>query len=342
MIIKSIDILDIGLRQKNSASRQYPVPKTFLIASLLLSLFSCGPRTAPGSTTIRIGYQKWSTFSILKTSGKLNAALKSKGINFEWIEFPAGPPLFEALNAGSIDLGHSGDSPPLFAQAANIPFVYFAVSSSSPESSAILVRPAANIHNPHDLRGHRMGFAKGTSAHTLVLRYLERNGLTFSEITPIYLSPADGRAALDSGAIDAWAIWDPYLAAAQEGGGGYRTLTTGQGYVDGREFYFASRSFAEGQPQHIKDFLTELERIKGWAKANHGEVNHFLSTETGIPLPAVALAESRRNRYETQPISSALIESQQSLADRYFTLGLLPKKINVSAAVLNGAHAGSN
>jgi sulfonate transport system substrate-binding protein len=317
------------------------MPALFLAAVLLLSPISCGPKTAADSNTIRIGYQKWSTFSILKTSGKLTEALRAKGIRFEWIEFSAGPPLFEALNAGSIDLGHSGDSPPLFAQAANIPFVYFAASSPSPESSAILLRPGANIHSARDLRGHRVGFAKGTSAHTLVLRYLEKNGLLFSDINPIYLSPADGRAALDSGAIDAWAIWDPYLAAAQEGGG-YRTLTSGKGYVDGREFYFASRSFAEKHPQDIKDFLTELERIKGWAKANSGEVNHFLSTETGIPLSAVELAESRRNRYETQPMSSALVEAQQSLADRYFTIGLLPKKIVVKAAVLDGAHEGSN
>jgi sulfonate transport system substrate-binding protein len=302
----------------------------------------CGPKTAANFQTIRIGYQKWSTFSILKTSGKLTEALKSRDTKFEWIEFSAGPPLFEALNAGSIDLGHSGDSPPLFAQAANIPFVYFAASSSSPESSAILLRPGANIHSSRELRGHRIGFAKGTSAHTLVLRYLEKNGLSFSEITPVYLSPADGRAALDSGAIDAWAIWDPYLAAAQEGGGGYRTLTSGKGYVDGREFYFASRSFAEKHPQDIKDFLTELERIKGWAKTNSSAVNHFLSTGTGIPLPAVELAESRRNRYETQPMSAALIEAQQSLADRYFTIGLLPKKIAVSAAVLDSTHEGSN
>jgi sulfonate transport system substrate-binding protein len=239
------------------------------------------------------------------------------------------------LNAGSVDLGHSGDSPPVFAQAANIPFVYLAVSSSSPESTAILVRPEANIRVASDLRKHRIGFTKGTSAHTMVLRYLEKNGLSFSEITPVYLSPADGRVALDSGSIDAWAIWDPYRAAAQEG---YRTLTTGKGYVDGREFYFASRQFAESQPQRVKDFLTELESVKAWAKANSAEVNRFLSAQTGIPLQAVALAESRRNRYETQSMTAPLVAAQQTLADRYFALGLLPKRIDVQGAVFNLAH----
>jgi sulfonate transport system substrate-binding protein len=330
----------MGMTNRAFKKRKFVLFKTLFYASLLLGLTNCRLKTATDAKVIRIGYQKWSTFSILKDSGKLTEALQSAHLKFEWIEFSAGPPLFEALNAGSIDLGHSGDSPPLFAQAANIPFVYFGASSSSPESTAILLKPGATIRSAGDLRGHRVGFAKGTSAHTLVLRYLEKNGLAFSEITPIYLSPADGRAALDSGAIDAWAIWDPYLAAAQAGGGGYRTLSTGKGYVDGREFYFASRSFAEKQPQDVKAFLTEMERIKGWAKVNSNEVNHFLSADTGIPLPAVELAESRRNRYETQPMSAALIEAQQSLADRYFAIGLLPQKIAVNAAVLGGAQEG--
>src|ERR1700679_515886 len=124
-----------------------------------------------------------------KTSGELAKAFEPKGVKLEWVEFPAGPPLLEALNAGSIDLGHTGDSPPLFAQAADIPFVYFAASSASPESSAILVKRESKIRRPTDLRGGRVGFAKGTSAHTMVLRYLEKNGLALSEITPVYLPP---------------------------------------------------------------------------------------------------------------------------------------------------------
>jgi sulfonate transport system substrate-binding protein len=309
-------------------------------AFLLVSLSGCSNRSGQSASTLRIGYQKWGTFSILKASGKLAEAFKSKGIKLEWIEFPAGPPLLEALNAGGIDVGHSGDSPPLFAQAANIPFVYFAVSSASPKSSAILVKTNSSIRHASDLRGRRLGFAKGTSAHTMVLRYLEKNGLAIPEIIPVYLPPADGRAALESGSIDAWAIWDPYLAVTEESGG-YRALANGEGYVDGREFYFASRRIVESQPQLVKDFRTELEHIKIWAKGHSDEVNHFLAADTGIALSAVSMAEERRNRYETQLMTPDVIASQQSLADRYFKLGFLPKKIDVNTNVLNIEPEGS-
>jgi sulfonate transport system substrate-binding protein len=307
-----------------------------LAAFTMTSLYSCAHPVDRPAETLRIGYQKWGTFSILKASGELTKAFAPKGVAVEWIEFPAGPPLLEALNAGSIDLGHTGDSPPLFAQAADIPFVYFAASSASPESSAILVKRASRIQLPADLRGRRIGFAKGTSAHTMVLRYLEKSGLSLSEITPRYLPPADGREALESGSIDAWAIWDPYLAAAEEAGN-YRELSNGRGYVEGREFYLASRRIAHAHSELLKEFLSELEHIKLWARAKPDEVNRFLAAETGIPLRAIAVAEARRDRYDTQGVNAELIASQQSLADRYLELGLLPKRIDVKAAVLEPA-----
>jgi sulfonate transport system substrate-binding protein len=304
-----------------------------LIVSLALALAGCtGIEHRPGEV-LRIGYQKWGTFSILKASGELAKAFEPKGVKLEWIEFPAGPPLLEALNAGSIDVGHTGDSPPLFAQAAEVPFVYFAVSSASPESSGILVKRESNMVSAKDLRGRRVGFAKGTSAHTMVLRFLEKNGLLLSDIVAVYLPPADGRVALESGSIDAWSIWDPYFAAAEEGGG-LRQLSNGRGYVEGREFYLASKNIAEHHPERLREFLAELVRVKAWAKARPGEVNSFLAAETGIEPKAVALAESRRNRYDTEDLSANLIASQQSLADRYLELGLLPKKIDVRADVV--------
>lgn len=282
---------------------------------------------------LRIGFQKGGTFAILKASGSLERNPKLRNVQLSWIEFAAGPPLLEALNAGSLDVGHAGDSPPLFAQAAGVPFLYFAASSASPKTSGILVRHDSPIHQAADLKDKRIGFGRGTSAHTMVLRYLEKQGIPVSEIRPSYLPPAAGREAMENGSIDAWAIWDPFLAAAEEGGR-YRKLTTGEGYVEGREFYFTSRAFVERSPDLLNEFLAELNRMKDWAKSRPDEVIRLLVKETGIPENAIRLAESRRNRYDTEPITDALIENQQAIAERYFELQVLPKRINVASAVL--------
>jgi len=304
-----------------------------LVAVALAALpTGCGSADRARGGALRVGYQKWGTYSLLKASGALEAKAREFGLSVEWVEFPAGPPLLEALNAGGLDIGHAGDSPPLFAQAAGVPFVYVAASSPSPESSAIVVRDGSPVRAPADLKGKRIGFVKGASAHTLVVRVLEKNGLAVGDITPVYLAPADARAALEGGGIDAWSIWDPYLAAA-EVSGGVRRVADGRGYVTGREFYFASKAFAEQRPDVLRAFLTELTRVKDWAKDRPAEVNRLLADQTGIAIGAIEKAESRRNRYDTGPITEALIAEQQTIADRYVELGLLPNTIDVRAAV---------
>ena len=66
--------------------------------------------------TVRVGYQKYGSFSVIKAQGAFDRLLGAKGVHVEWFLFPAGPQLLEALNAGSIDLGHTGEAPPIFAR----------------------------------------------------------------------------------------------------------------------------------------------------------------------------------------------------------------------------------
>jgi sulfonate transport system substrate-binding protein len=164
------------------------------------------------------------------------------------------------------------------------------------------------------------------------MRVLEKNGLSLADIEPVYLAPADARAALEGGGIDAWSIWDPYLAAA-EAGGEVRRIVSGKGYVAGREYYFATRSIVSQRPEIVRVFLAEMRRVKDWAKTRPGEVNLMLAEQTGIALGAIEKAESRRNRYDTRPITDDVISEQQGIADRYLELGLLPHSIIVRDAV---------
>lgn len=305
-----------------------------LLSSLILAavFFGAGCGKSDKSQLLRIGYQKWGTFSILKVSGQLEQTLQAQGVQVQWIEFPAGPPLLEALNAGSIDIGHTGDSPPIFAQAAGVPFVYLAVTPPSPEGSGLLAPNNGTVKTTADLKGKRIGFAKGTSAHTLVVRLLEQQGLTLTDIEPLFLSPADAYAALDAGSIDAWAIWDPYLAAA-EAGGTARKVVDGRGVVAGREFYLASRSWVTESPALANTVLAALKRVSIWADEKQKEVRDLLVKETGISQAAIALAEGRRNRYALMPITPEIAGEQQSLADTYAALGLLPKALRIEDVI---------
>lgn len=163
---------------------------------------------------LRIGYQKAAVnLVILKQQAALEKRFAQSRV--QWIELPAGPQLLEALAAGSLEFGLTGDSPPVFAQAAGKDLLYVGAEPPKPDSSAILVLPDSPLRRLQDLKGKRVALQKGSSAHYLLVRAVARAGLQWSDIQPIYLAPAEARAAFERRSVDAWAIWDPFYAAAE-------------------------------------------------------------------------------------------------------------------------------
>ena len=136
-----------------------------------------------------------------------------------WTEFHAGPPLLEALNAGALDFGTTGAPPPIFAQAAGADLIYAAATTPSPLEEGILVPKDSPIQSVADLKGKKVAVAKGSSANAFLAYALEGAGLHWGDAEATFLLPADAKAAFDGGCVDAWAIWDPYAAVAEDDGG---------------------------------------------------------------------------------------------------------------------------
>lgn len=302
-----------------------PANTTTTPTSATTSVASSKPQQ---SNVIRIGYQKYGTLSILKSRGSLEKRLTSQNTSVQWLQFPAGPQLLEALNAGSIDFGHTGEAPPIFAQAAGAPLVYVANEPPNPKGEAILVAKDSPIQNVADLKGKKVVFNKGSNVQYLVVEALTAAGLKYSDIQPIYLPPADGRAAFEQGSVDAWAIWDPFFTVAKRATGA-RVLKDGEGLVANREFYLAAKPFNEQYPDRIKAILEELQKVDEWAAAQPTEVAKLLSPELGIDVPTLEEV-ARRRPYGVQPITDEVITYQQKVADTFVDLKLLPKQVKIS------------
>lgn len=176
---------------------------------------------------LRIGYQKAVSSLVLAKQHRL-LEQRFPRTKIQWVEFPAGPQLLEALNVGSIDLGGAGDIPPLFAQAAGADLLYVGWVPPTPKAETILVPSKSTLRTVADLKGKRVAFQKGSSAHNLLLRLLAKSGLSLRDITPLYLAPANARAAFAAGQVDAWAIWDPWYSALTLDGSA-RLLANGEG-----------------------------------------------------------------------------------------------------------------
>lgn len=302
-------------------------------AGLAAALAAPGLHSAfAADTEVRVGFQKYGTLVLLKGRGILEKKLEPLGVTVKWAEFAAGPQMLEALNAGAIDIGQTGEAPPIFAQAASDNLTYIANEPPAPKGEAILVPKDSAIQSVKDLKGKIVGLNKGSNVHFLLVKALEQNGLAYSDITTKFLPPADARAAFEKGAIDAWAIWDPFQAAAEVAIKA-RTLTTAEGIVPNYQFYLGSRKFADANPKVIGQLIEAIRETDDWIQKDPAAAVAELAPSTGIPAPVLAVAVARQS-FGVAPLSEKVIADQQLVADTFFDLGLLPKKITVADAVI--------
>ncbi len=220
------------------------------LAALAIALSATGDAAAADAPAkVRIGFQKSSTLiNVLKANGELEKGLADLGVSVTWSEFPSGLPLLEALNVGAIDVsGDVADTVPVFAQAAGAKLTYLASEAPSPTAQALLVRADSPIKSVADLKGKKVAVTKGAGSHYLLIALLAKAGLKFKDVEPAYLTPADGRAAFEKGAVDAWVTWDPFVAAAQKQSA-VRVVADGTGVADYQRYYLASSAYAADRP----------------------------------------------------------------------------------------------
>jgi len=280
---------------------------------------------------LRIGFQK-SAVNLVVVKQQAMLEKQYPNTKVQWLEFPAGPQLLEALSVGAVEFGLTGDSPPVFAQAAGKDLLYVGVEPAKPLSSGVIAPAGSPLRTLADLKGKRVALQKGSSAHYLLVRALEKGGLQWGDITPIYLAPADARAAFEKGAVDAWAIWDPFYAAT-ELALKPRVLTTGVGLSDNNSFYLASRPFVEKHPQVLQALFEELTRADAYVQTHRKEAAQFISDFSGLNLATVHLFISRRPPSPVGPIGPQVVANQQRVADAFHKLELIPRPVKVADIV---------
>jgi len=310
-----------------------------LSAIALLALALIAPLRAqaqPRPELLRIGFQKSaSLLTLQKSQGSLEKRLAPLGVAVKWVEFPAGPQLLEGLNVGAVDVGYVGEAPPVFAQAAGAKFVYIGNDPAAPEAEAIVVPKDSPIRSVTDLKGKKVALNKGSNVHYLLVRALEQGGLKYADIQPVFLPPADARAAFERGAVDAWAIWDPFLAAVEKGSGA-RILVDGRGLVSNHAFYLAERGYAEKYPQVLRALFDDTVEQGRWLKAHPQQAAAVIAPLQGL-APEVVERSLQRYQFGVQPLTPEVAAEQQKLADAFLSLGLIPKPIRIVDALPGAA-----
>jgi aliphatic sulfonates family ABC transporter substrate-binding protein len=287
------------------------------------------PARADRPATLTIGYQKDGVLLVVMQQGVLEQKLAAAGVKLTFVEFQSGPPLLEALNAGSIDIGQTGDTPPIFAQAAGAKLVYLAAAPDAGKRSGIVVHADGGIAKVADLKGKRVAFTRGSSAHNFVVHALTQAGLTPADITAVNVQPADAAAAFRSGSVDAWGIWDPFFALAERIPN-TRTLVTADKVFPTNRFFLAGSDFVAQRPDLATAFVNDLDRASRWATTHQPELAQLFATQTGVDLDVEKIVAAR-DVYGVRYLDDGVIKQQQAIADTFAQLALIPHAVDVRA-----------
>lgn len=287
---------------------------------------ACTAMSASSGVTLRVGDQKGGNQSLLSAAGELNGL----PYQIEWSEFPAAAPLLEALNAGAIDVGYVGNAPFLFAYATGVPARVISVVRQNSDGLAIVVPANSPIQKVRDLKGRHIGTGRGSIGHYLVLATLEKAGLRIEDVNLVFLGPIDARAALTSGAIDAWATWDPYTSMLELFEGA-RRVADGNGFSADKSYLVAGVGAIREKRAALADFALRLNRARQWALQHTDQYADTWAKITGNP-PAVAKRWFTRAQIHGVVMDDALVADQQSIVDLYAKAGVIRTRFSVGEA----------
>lgn len=286
-----------------------------------------GAARAQSSKLLRIAYLKApNDLAIAKAHGSLERTLAGLGVRVEWAgPFAAAAPAVEALNAGAVDMTVGSSTSFITSRAAGVDLVMFGYQRMLPAAEAILVAAVSPIRTVADLAGRSVAVNRGGTGEYILVRALTQAGIPLDRVKRVYLGPVDANTAFSSGAVDAWAIWDPFLSIALETGAA-RVLADGakSGSENAVAYFVSSRYLAANRPV-IDSVLSVLERENGWARANVAEAGAIWAREMGLPASLAA----RLGANNTPPVGAvdALAASQvEHIADWYAQNAIVPTR----------------
>lgn len=237
--------------------------------SQLINNSTAKTQNAPSNLTrvVRIGHQRLRGLFYLKAKNSLENCLAKMGWSVEGTEFAAGSPILEAIGKGKIALGYAGVASPILAQSEGVPFVYIGNDSALPGSIGLIVPQDSPIRTLADLKGKKIAATQKTAGHYLLIRALTQDCLQLKDAQFVDWPPPKAQEAFVRGEVDAWAIWQPFLAQLQEIMP-VHFLANSDGLMNDRSFYLASRSFASDFPDIVKIVMGETRQMATWITKN--------------------------------------------------------------------------
>lgn len=322
-------------------SGKHPRLRRFSVAlsSALIGFAMTVSALASDAVTLRVGDQKGGNRALLEIAG----LARDLPYKIEWSEFPAAAPILEALNAGALDFGYTGDLAFLTVYAAGAPIKAIGGTRSDARTQAILVRKDSPIKRIADLKGKRLAGTRGGWGQFLIDATLEKAGIGIDDATFAPLGPVDAKIALVAGSIDGWAVWEPYVSYAKLKDNA-RVIADGEGLTPTITFYVASDQAIATKRAAVQDLLQRLNKARLWSQDHVAEYAKATAELTRLP-EEVLLSAYTAQATSAIVIDAGVVKEIQQASDRATRYGILARTLDVGKALdrsFTAASAGSN
>ncbi|WP_158575938.1 ABC transporter substrate-binding protein [Streptomyces corynorhini] len=271
---------------------------------------------------------------VLRRLGVLEPMLARLGAVVEWVEYDDGRCTIDLFAEAEIDFGGTGSMPPVQAQSEGVEIVYVAVSDPRPGRVALVVPADSSIRTVADLRGRRVAMTDGSCHSELLASVLESVGIGYHDIVVLDGNADENRSAFESGEAEARVTGDPHVAEARRSGS-LRVLAEAGAEIADRSVWWAGRAFAVAEPRLLETLVRALRVSDAWAARHPREAaGLFAAGVPGSPDAAAWETALRRGPWGLRPVSADVVAEQQTAADRYVRLGMIPAPVSIADAVL--------
>jgi sulfonate transport system substrate-binding protein len=291
------------------------------------------------TVTLRIGDQAGTgAKALLQAAGLLNKL----PFKVQWADFTSGPPILEAINSGSLDIGGVGNAPPVFAAAGGDKIAIVGAFANENKSAALLVPKGSPITSVSQLKGKSIAVAQGSSGNYHVLAVLNKAGISVKDVHLDYLQPAQGLAAFDSGSVAAWDIWSPFIeeAVIQKGA---RVLAGGTGIAGNDSYVVASKSAIDNPTvaKEITEYLKLLYQAHNWANTHPDAWGKTWAAATGLPLSIMNKAAAD-DIQKPVAVNGTIEADEQGLVNVFAKAGLIPKQYSFAPYISTAFNSAVN
>lgn len=217
--------------------------------------------------------------------GEEKGFFKEEGIKLNPVKFLSGPPEFQAMASGEIDIAYIGPGA-TFLSAQGQGNIIGLVSLG--KADMVYATKKSGIKEWKDLKGKTVGVPKGTSGEMVLNLGLEKAGLKPTDVNIVSMDVAGAVTAYVAGKVDAVAIWSPFTVEIEKQVGKENIVKLGDNSSFFPDYSFPSSwvvspKFLKEKPELVEKFMKAMNKTTDYKISHLDEAVKLTAAYTQVP-----------------------------------------------------------